>query len=126
MDFEYGSLDRDIDMEHRNLCSILDDITEAIKTQGLIEPLLEQLLHDSVIHFKNEEAKMQFYKFPREEYERHKEAHIKLISVFEEMLERYTNSPVRNYIYYRFVDSWLKNHFKGMDSKFADFLNNKK
>jgi hemerythrin len=123
MDPRYESPDPEIDREHRRMCSLLQDISDKISKKESVRDLLRELHKVGLDHFKNEENKMKDVNYPG--YTEHKESHTRLIDIFEEMMQRYTDSPIKNYIYYRFAESWLKTHFLGLDAQFKEFLNSR-
>lgn len=118
MSFNYYSPVPEIEAEHKILCNIFMEMEYNLKHD--LTSLLNKMRDNSTIHFRNEEAIMLHYNYPG--YEEHVAAHNKLLHILSKLIEHYSYSHLRNYIYLRFVEIWLNNHFNGLDKKLSTYL----
>jgi len=118
---------QEIDMQHKKLVAMVNDLHDGMKEgkgKEQLEKLLSGLISYTATHFKTEEK--YFDKFKYSESISHKKEHtefIKKVTDFKskfEMNEATVTIDVMN-----FLTQWLFKHIKGTDKKYGKFFNEK-
>src|SRR5690554_6538772 len=116
-----------IDKEHQKWISLLNDFYEGLKAGKSKEKLTELvlgMLEYTKYHFADEERYMKSIGYP--DLEKHKEKHdfyVKKITEFYEKIQN--NKLLLSLEVTNFLKTWLINHIKGTDQKYAEFAKNK-
>jgi hemerythrin-like metal-binding protein len=116
-----------IDMQHKNLVGMINDLHQAM-VQGHGREKLGTILADLVkytkVHFSTEETFMESHHYP--DYTAHKAEHDKLAKIVLDFQARFQKSQVGISIeVMNFLKDWLKNHILVSDKKYGPFLNSK-
>lgn len=115
-----------IDTQHQELYRRLNRLMEATSQgQGRSElaATLEYLQEYVVTHFRSEEGHMQTSKYP--EYLNHKRLHDGFVADFLQFKEQLNQAGASSLLVIqvqRRVVDWVRDHIRGEDKKFAQFL----
>ena len=114
-----------IDMQHKNLVNIINDLHHAMVTgQGKqqLGKILSNLVRYTQIHFKTEENLMELHKYPG--YPQHLSEHEFLNRTVLEFQGKFQRNEVGLTIeVMQFLKDWLGKHILGSDKKYGPFLN---
>ena len=114
-----------IDMQHKNLVNMINDLHQAMMTRTGKEHLgkiLSNLIKYTQAHFKTEEGIMESHQYP--EYENHKLMHERLTKTVLDFQGKFRRNEIGLTIEVMdFLKNWLSNHILGVDKKYAPFLN---
>lgn len=116
-----------IDDQHRRLVAYMNDWYEHAN-RGEIEhacDALEALARFAAIHFQSEEHLLERHGY--DGLEPHREAHGKLLEVFDKLSDRFAANPEPKRIerLSKFLKTWLASHILDMDKRYAPYLNGK-
>ncbi len=116
-----------IDMQHKNLVKIINDLHQAmIAGRGKAElgKIISSLVSYTKAHFKTEETFMESHLYP--EYAGHKTQHEQLTKTVIEFQGRFEKNEVGLTVEVMdFLKNWLSKHILGTDKKYVPFLNSK-
>ena len=110
---------RAIDVQHKYLVDIINELAEAIeqgRTDGIIGKVLNLLKYYTLWHFEREEKCMDLYECPAAEI--NKAAHANFIKTFVQFQEEYRQSGDADDIarrMYNELTEWLVKHIKKVD-----------
>ncbi len=117
----------DIDKQHHKLVDMLNELHDAMQ-QGKGADALEQILNNmaeyTVVHFKDEEALMKKYGYPR--YEEHKALHdafVEKVAGFQEQLKQ--KKILLSLSVSSFLRDWLQEHILKVDMDYSQFFQDK-
>ena len=126
-DEKYSVGIRELDSQHKQLVSILNDLYEAMqaqKTNEVLGKILNQLVSYTKAHFATEEKYMAQYGYPDlASQKREHEAFTKKVVDFKESFDSGRTSLSVSLT--SFVKDWLFSHIGGSDKKYGPFLNSK-
>lgn len=125
---EYSVANAALDAQHQQLFAILNRLHDALTSQsGGDTPQLQQEIMDSLLgytrtHFAEEEEMMLKAGYPG--YDRHCEAHRRLIEQVEQMGERLEkgDASLREDVFSFLFGDWLLDHILHMDSQYVPYL----
>jgi hemerythrin len=113
-----------IDSEHQRWIEILNDFYNGLKSgqpKEKLNDLILAMLDYTKYHFKSEEEYMASVGFPGiEEHKNLHQEYVDKITVFYEKIK--SNKMILSIEVTNFLKSWLINHIKGVDQKYADFM----
>jgi hemerythrin-like metal-binding protein len=118
---------KEIDDQHKHLIGLINDLYDAMsegKGNDVLDTLLQKLIDYTKYHFAVEEKYFILYNYSD------KEAHIKEHNGLTEQVINHYDSFKKGTIgisidIMQFLESWLINHIKKSDTKYAPFLKNK-
>jgi hemerythrin len=114
-----------IDMQHKNLVNILNELHQAmVSGQGkqYLGKVLSDLIKYTQVHFKTEESFMQSHQYP--EYTYHQSEHDHLTRTVLDFQGKFQRNEVGLTIeLMEFLKDWLVKHILGSDKKYGPFLN---
>ena len=114
----------EIDMQHRQLVGMINELFEAMKAnhgQRTLNEILDRLLAYVGEHFQTEERFMQRHGYPG--FEDHALEHLKLSSRVQELLDRRkAGERVATPELFNFLCDWLKEHIRVRDKAFGEYL----
>jgi hemerythrin-like metal-binding protein len=114
-----------IDMQHKNLVNIVNELHEAMRAGHAKEKLgqiLSNLIKYTQIHFGTEEKFMVSRGYP--EYVQHKAEHDRLTATVLDFQRKFQQNEVGLTVdVMEFLKDWLIKHILGCDKKYAPFLN---
>lgn len=118
----------DIDSEHRELVSMLNDLHGALargEGRTALSGVLDRLVKYTQSHFAHEEDLMRRYGYP--DSWRHTNEHRELTKQVLEVEEKFDQGKILGLPIelMAFLRDWLANHIKNVDAKFGAFLNTK-
>lgn len=124
---EYSVNIKTIDLQHKKLIDILNQIYEASrvgKGKEVVERILSDLVTYTKVHFATEEEFFKRFAYPR--YLQHKDEHDKLTNQVVEFQQQYEAGRATLSIeLMQFLKDWLNGHILGTDKKYTEFLNSK-
>ncbi len=113
-----------IDDEHKKLINMINEFYENIETKSndeLISKLIKEMKEYTLVHFSTEEKYFEQFNYPG--YESHKKEHDafvkKVIYVEKRFLE---GSLLLSLEITKFLMDWLKEHIRGTDQQYTEFL----
>ena len=115
-----------IDNQHKKLFSLLNDLYSSIKepnAEGSIFQKLNDFLHYSEMHFKDEEDILDLIKFPQIKLKRHKRIHENIIEQLYKLNDQLTKGDEKllfNLEY--FLNAWIIRHILINDKEFQPYL----
>lgn len=116
-----------IDMQHKNLVSIVNELHQAMAAgQGKQElgRILSSLIKYTQVHFKTEESFMESHRYPK--YIVHKSEHEELTKTVLDFQSKFQEDEVGLTVEVMdFLKTWLSQHILGSDKKYTPFLNAK-
>ena len=114
-----------IDMQHKNLVGLVNDLHQAMvlgHARDDLGKLLSGLVKYTQVHFRTEESLMESHKYP--DYNQHKLEHEKLTQTVLEFQSKFQKNEVGLTIeVMQFLKDWLAKHILGSDKRYAPFLN---
>ena len=118
---------KDIDNQHKNLISIINELYSAMslgKGRDVLGKTLQALIVYTRTHFAAEERLMNIHGY--QEYSMHKPEHEKFIEHIFDFQKRFQegNTIISIELMY-FLKDWLSNHILVSDKKYSPFLNKK-
>lgn len=116
-----------IDMQHKNLVTIVNDLHQAMVAghgKDQLGKILSGLIKYTQVHFKTEENLMQSHQYP--EYEHHKSEHERLTKTVLDFQGQFQRNEVGLTIeVMEFLKNWLYKHILESDKRYSPFLNAK-
>ena len=116
-----------IDKQHYTLVEMINDLNEAMENrigQETAGEIIESLVNYTETHFKTEEDLLKKNGFS--EIDSHKQEHADFVKKVSEFRDDFNSGKIGLSIFIMdFLSSWLKNHIKGTDKKYSDFLNSR-
>ena len=116
--------DAELDEQHRTLFGLMNDLYEGMclgNASGMISRLLDDLLAYTRLHFRNEEA--YFDQFRYAERESHIKAHQALEQKLSEYREKFSQGETGMAMeLLGFMRDWIIGHIMQMDSKYHSFF----
>ena len=113
-----------IDSQHQELINLVNGIflaATALEKVNVIASMLEALKSYTQTHFDLEERLMQQAHYP--DFEAHKLEHKKLLEQLDQVCKKHLLEEKPVYFEtLRFLKTWLKDHFTGLDSKYSSVL----
>lgn len=119
----------EIDMQHKRLFNMVNDMHKAMKTgvvdDTVMKTILEQLIDYCDIHFATEERYMSLYNYTN--LTSHKSAHEQLTQKTHELYMRLKSGEkgLLSFDLMDFLKAWLQNHILIVDKSLGLFLNSK-
>lgn len=116
-----------IDQQHKQLFRLINQLHDAM-TQGKGKEVLNQIF-DGLIsytssHFSDEERMMTAYGYPQTAS--HRKEHESLVTQVSELQKEHASGKLGVSIQTRdFLKSWLENHIRTVDMKYAPFFQQK-
>ncbi|MCX8070655.1 MAG: bacteriohemerythrin [Thermodesulfovibrionales bacterium] len=114
----------EIDMQHKRLFDMVNDMHKAMKSgsaDDIIGIILEQLINYCDIHFVTEEKYMSLHNYP--DFISHKKAHEYLTKKTHELYLKFkSGEKVLSFDVMDFLKDWLQNHILSVDKKFGPYL----
>lgn len=114
-----------IDMQHKNLVGMVNDLHQAMVAghgKEQLGKILAGLVKYTQVHFKTEESLMESHKYP--EYNQHKTEHEKLTRTVLDFQAKFQKSEVGLTIeVMQFLKDWLAKHIMASDQRYSPFLN---
>jgi len=124
---EYSVGIESIDMQHRKLLNLINNLQTAVdySTGEVFErEALDELVDYTRTHFKYEEGLMEEHAYPA--FEAHCREHEKMIARVEQVLAEYREDQDRAMQdAIDFLKDWLINHINGTDKQYSSFLTEK-
>jgi len=117
----------EIDEEHKKLLGMINQLQTAAHyhtDDTLVESTLNDLIDYTKYHFSREEELLQKHNYP--DYDDHKKQHEAMVEQVTKFIDEYRVDKTRtieNVVLY--LKTWLINHIKGSDQRYAGFLKNK-
>ena len=116
-----------IDIQHRLLLKLIDNIHEGVEARiekNVLENLLIELAEFSRMHFLIEEQLMKEHGFP--DVKKHHEEHRSLLEHLDELVSMVSNgNHPTSYSDYDISTDWALVHIAGQDNTLGAFLNSK-
>ncbi len=118
----------EIDNQHKEFFSIINELNESIKTEkkedDILGTILSQLIEYAIIHFTTEERLMKKYGYY--DLANHKKEHDGFKKHILELKNKFnTDQSVSAATVAKFSKEWLTKHIKMTDMKYASFLEDK-
>jgi hemerythrin len=114
-----------IDMQHKNLVGMVNDLHQAVVAghgKDQLGKILSSLVKYTQIHFKTEESLMESHKYP--EYNQHKLEHERLTETVLDFQAKFQRNEVGLTIeVMSFLKSWLSKHIMASDQRYGPYLN---
>ena len=114
----------EIDMQHRQLVGIVNELFDAMKEgkgAAIVDEILDKLIDYVQLHFSTEEHYMQTHYYPG--LEEHERQHLDMTKhVVELITMKRTGKGVNAPDLMNFLQEWLVDHISVEDKKFGDFL----
>ncbi len=114
----------EIDVQHKNLFKLYNDLVDAIyRGEGIksLQKSLNSLVEYVFMHFNIEEGYMQKYSYPG--YEAHKAEHKKLREKVYYIHKDFTEGkPVLTMDVIIFLRDWISDHILGVDMKYKTHM----
>jgi hemerythrin len=124
---EYSVGVPEMDLQHRKLVDLLNQLEEAMgkgKGKEIIGKILNELVRYTQTHFTNEEFLMLSHKFP--ELSAHKLEHMKLTQRVLQFKADFDAGKVTLTIpILNFLEDWLVNHIQGVDKVYGKLIGGK-
>ncbi len=116
-----------IDMQHKNLVRIINELHQALVEghgKDQLGKALASLIKYTQVHFHTEEVFMESHRYP--DYINHKTEHERLTETVLEFQRKFERSEVGLTIEVMgFLKDWLSRHIMGSDKRYGPFLNSK-
>ena len=115
-----------IDNQHKKLFTLMNDLYSTMKepnAEGSIFQKLNDFLHYTELHFKDEEDILDLINFPQVKLKRHKRIHesiIEQVYKLNDHLSKGDDSVLYNLEY--FLNSWIIRHILVNDKEFQPYL----
>ena len=116
-----------IDMQHKNLVKIVNDMHQAMvggHGKEQLGRILSSLVSYTQAHFKTEESFMQSHGYP--EYATHKVEHDRLTKTVLDFQSKFQKNQVGLTLeVMEFLKDWLGKHIMGTDKRYTPFMHSK-
>ncbi|WP_029459002.1 bacteriohemerythrin [Solidesulfovibrio alcoholivorans] len=116
----------EIDKQHHKLVDMVNELHDAMKsgkTENVLMRIVKEMKEYAATHFALEERYMKGNNYP--DYAAHKTEHDKFVAkVVQVESDCNKGKCAMSMDILSFLSSWLVNHIKGTDKKYAPFLNN--
>jgi hemerythrin len=113
-----------IDQEHQKLFSMINDLYEHIGKKSnneLISDLIKEMKDYTKHHYATEETYFLQFNYPQ--YKEHKAEHDAFVAKVADLEKRLNAGRlIITFEITAFLKDWIKNHIKGTDMKYVDFL----
>ncbi len=109
----------EIDAQHKQLFSMVNDLLAATDTAGLTTGAMA-LFKYTREHFAHEEQLMRRINYPA--MANHQAQHDSLISRLNEVAARIANETINREVLEAFLSDWLLNHIATTDTKLATYV----
>ena len=114
----------EIDMQHRQLVGMINELFEAMKAgegSTVVDEVLDKLVDYAQMHFSTEERYMQTHYYP--DLEEHERLHLGLTKhVVEFRAKQRAGKAIKTPDLMNFLRDWLVEHISVEDKKFGKFL----
>ena len=124
-DFSVGV--REIDMQHKNLVIMINNLFDAMREkngQEVLSEIVDRMVNYARTHFSTEETYMLKYNYPG--YAEHKAEHDEFTAKAIDLRRRLNDKTlVLSLEVIRFLKDWLSNHILVNDKKYGPYLNSK-
>lgn len=114
-----------IDMQHKNLVNIVNELHQAMgagQGKDKLGQVLANLIKYTQTHFATEEKFMESRGYP--DYAQHKCEHDRLTATVVEFQRKFQRNEVALTVdIMGFLKDWLVKHIQGCDKKYVPFLN---
>jgi hemerythrin-like metal-binding protein len=116
-----------IDLQHKKLVEIVNDLHESMKagkSKEVLGKILDELINYTANHFKTEEDLFDKYGYPDNHV--HKRQHSDLVDQVLKFKSNFVSGKsVISIDLMNFLRDWLTQHIVGSDKKYSSFLNSK-
>ncbi len=123
---QYSVGDDEIDEQHQNLFSFLNEYYDAmLKGRGkdVVDEIFAEMKAYAVYHFKSEEQKMAQVGYP--DLEQHKKVHASFVGRIKELEEKKAAGDLLAAVNVaKFLNKWLVEHILGDDKKYSPYMAN--
>lgn len=113
-----------IDKEHHKLFDMINDLYDHIGKKSndeIISTLIKEMKLYTLHHFTTEETLFKQFDYP--DYEAHKAEHDEFIAKVKDPEKRFNRGRlILSFEITSFLKNRIKNHIKGTDAKYVDFL----
>jgi len=117
-----------IDLQHKKLVGMLNDLYEAMKSGKASGPVVKKTIDDLLAytrtHFSFEEQLLKKHGYP--EYDAHVQKHVAMfnrVNEFSTKISQGASQPVLELA--TFLKDWLQKHILGTDKQYGPFLKSK-
>jgi hemerythrin len=114
----------EIDVQHRRLFSLADELHSAMnsgKGKAVLEEVLQSLIAYTKTHFATEERLMQRCKYP--EFGPHKAQHDEMTKKVVQLQHDFqAGNRMLTIEVMQFLNNWLRQHIGGSDRKYVPFV----
>lgn len=118
---EYSVNIKEIDDQHKNLVSMINDLHKSMMTgkgKVVLQDVLKRMLNYTIEHFSTEEKYMIKFNFPG--YEEHKAAHDTFIDEVHKLSEDFDSGKLFLTIdVMNFLRDWLREHIMKTDKEYS-------
>jgi hemerythrin len=116
-----------IDMQHKNLVKLVNDLHQAMVVghgKDELGRILSSLISYTKAHFKTEEHFLDSHQYP--DYAKHKSEHDQLTKTVLDFQGKFLRNEIGLTVeVMEFLKDWLGKHILGSDKKYTPFLNSK-
>jgi hemerythrin len=124
-DDSYSVNVEEIDLQHKKLISLINDLDEGMKSgksKNILESIISELINYTKYHFDTEEKFFKEFNYP--EAQMHEKEHNEFVKQIAEFHEQYENGKTLLSVdLMMFLKKWLTEHIKGTDQKYSAFFN---
>ena len=117
---EYSVKVKEIDIQHKKIFVLINDLNKAIINKNFSETLrkiIDGLVDYSIYHFETEEK--YFKKFKFEYSDEHKKEHESFKKKITEIIKKIDNNEMEiSFELVDFLEDWIINHVTGSDQKY--------
>ena len=114
----------EIDMQHKKLVQMLNELYEAMKAgkaNEAVGKILDGMIQYTTSHFATEERYMRQHNFP--DFQKHKQEHDTLTQQVLDLQSQFKSGQVALSMKVgNFLKNWLSSHISGTDMKYGPFL----
>lgn len=126
-DNNYSVEINNIDIQHKKLVDLINQLHEAMKTgkaKEVLAKIIRELIDYTVYHFTLEENLMTQYKYPGlDEHLKEHAAFVNKVKTFQKDFEDGRSSVSIDIL--NFLRDWILKHIKGIDKKYTLFFKEK-
>lgn len=117
----------EIDLQHQTLMEMINDLNDAIQEQkdgALLGKIVSGLIHYAETHFKTEEKYFKEFGYP--DAENHLKEHASFVQKVSDFIDELDMGKQNlSWDVSAFLGDWLKDHIKGVDNQYSQFLTEK-